>query len=358
MNKSGLVDLKERISIARSISQAKQGVAESVTDEFFIRHPDWLERYGDAGRFRGIEDAKYHIDFLSGAIETGSTAPFEDYARWCSRMLASRGINPEFVAENFDQIGKGLNRVLSDDSAEMISHFIHAGRAACTDDTGHVQEKKGGELAQTQRLFLESILKGNRKAAVTIALETLRSGSGIIEIYTDILQESQYQLGRLWETNKITVAEEHMATAITQFVMAQIYPLIEPPGQVRGKMVITGVEGEMHQIGANMVADVLEVKGWDVRFLGTNMPHQGILKAVEEHQAVVVGISATMLFNLPKVIQIIEQLRVKFDADDLKIIVGGASFRQVPEMYLEIGADGFAPDLITTIDFLETIFPV
>ncbi|MBA2378708.1 MAG: cobalamin B12-binding domain-containing protein [Blastocatellia bacterium] len=110
----------------------------------------------------------------------------------------------------------------------------------------------------------------------------------------------------------------------------------------------------MHQIGANMVADVLEVKGWDVRFLGTNMPHQGVLKAIEEHRADVVGISATMLFNLPKVIQIIEQLREKFAGGDLKIIVGGASFRQVPEMYLEIGADGFAPDLKSTVDFLES----
>ncbi len=351
------VDLQERISIARTISQAKQKVAEAVTGEFFLRHPDWLDRYGDAGRIRGVEDAKFHIDFLSGAIESGSTVPFEDYARWCSRMLASRGIDPKFVSENFHQIGESLNRVLSDDSDEIISYFIQMGRAACTDQIPSGPENRNGELAETQRVFLESILKGRRHAAVTIALEALKSGCGIIDVYTEILQESQYQLGRLWETNKITVAEEHMATAITQFVMAQIYPMIEPTAKVRGKMLITGVEGEMHQIGANMVADVLEVKGWDVRFLGTNMPHPGILKAVEEHGADVVGISATMLFNLPKVIQIIDQLRVKFGTDDLKIIVGGASFRQVPQMYAEIGADGFAPDLKSTVDFLETSFP-
>ncbi len=356
MNKTGSADLQKRISISRRIGQVKHKVAESVTDEFFLRHPDWLERYGDAGRIRGIEDAKYHIDFLSSAIESGSTAPFEDYARWSSRMLASRGIDPKFVSENFDQIGESLNRVLSDDSAGMISHFIQAGRAACTDEAEKTEENKGGELAQTQQLFLQSILKGHRQAAVTIALEALRSGAEIVDVYGEVLQESQYQLGRLWESNKITVAEEHMATAITQFVMAHIYPLIERPDKVRGKMVITGVEGEMHQIGANMVADVLEVKGWDVRFLGTNMPHHGILKAVEEHGADVVGISATMLFNLPKVIQIIDQLREKF-AGDLKIIIGGASFRHVPEMYSDIGADGFAPDLNTTIALLKKSFP-
>lgn len=358
MNETESINLQERISIACRISQAKHGIAESVTDEFFLRHPDWLARYGEAGRLRGIEDAKYHIDFLSSAIESGSTAPFEDYARWSSRMLASRGIDPEFVSENFQQIGESLNRVLSDDSAEIISHFIQAGRDACTDKRENAQENKSGELVQTQGLFLESILKGQRKAATRIALEALRSGHSIIDVYTEIFQESQYELGRLWESNKITVAEEHMATAITQFVMALIYPLIEMTDKVRGKMVITGVEGEMHQIGANMVADVLEAKGWDVRFLGTNMPHQGILKAVEEHRADVVGISATMLFNLPKVIQIIDQLREKFGTGSLKIIIGGASFRQVPQMYSEIGADGYAPDLKATIAFLETSFSV
>ncbi len=354
MDKIERVDIHERTLIARRISEAKHAVAESVTDEFFVRHPDWVARYGDAGRVRGIEDAKYHIDFLASAIESGSTAPFEDYARWSSRMLASRGIDPVFVAENFHQIGESLNRVMADDSAETILRFIEAGRAACVDAAADTRETGAGELEQTQRLFLESILQGRRQAAVTIALEALRSGCGIIDVYTEILQESQYQLGRLWESNKITVAEEHMATAITQFVMAQIYPRIEPAERFRGRMVLTGVEGEMHQIGANMVADVLEVKGWDVRFLGTNMPHQGILKAVKEHRADVVGISATMLFNLPKVIEIIKDLRATF-GNELKIIVGGASFRQVPEMYLEIGADGFAPDLKSTVDFLESI---
>jgi methanogenic corrinoid protein MtbC1 len=200
-------------------------------------------------------------------------------------------------------------------------------------------------LAQTQRLFLEAILKGQRKAATNLALETLKDGHTISDVYIDIFQESQYQIGRLWETNKITVAEEHMATAITQYVIAQVYPLIESADTVRGKMVVTGVEGEIHQIGANMVADVLESVGWDVRFLGTNMPHQGILRAVEEHGAGAIGISTTMLFNVPKAIHLVSSLRDRFGTENLRIIVGGAVFRSAPELYLEIGADDYAPDL-------------
>ncbi len=74
-------------------------------------------------------------------------------------------------------------------------------------------------------------------------------------------------------------------------------------------MVLTGVQGEMHQVGANMVADVLEFHGWEVRFLGTNLPQAGILRVVEEQRPDVVGISATMLFNLPRVRELIESIR-------------------------------------------------
>lgn len=343
--------LQERIAIAGKLREAKRPVAEFVTDEFFRRHPDWLARYGERGRALGVEDAGYHIEFLAGAIECGSPARFEDYARWSSRMLNSRGIDPQFVAENFLQIGAELNRRLLDSSAETVSAYVEAGSVACYDQIARgaqaveVEEASGGELAQTQRLFLEAILKGLRKAATNLALEALKDGHTISDVYVNVFQESQYQLGRLWETNEITVAEEHMATAITQYVIAQVYPLIKSADTVRGKMVVTGVEGEMHQVGANMVADVLESVGWDVRFLGTNMPHQGILRAVEEHGAGAIGISTTMLFNVPKVIHLVSSLRDRFGTENLRIIVGGAVFRSTPDLYLEIGADDYAPDL-------------
>lgn len=90
-------------------------------------------------------------------------------------------------------------------------------------------------------------------------------------------------------------------------------------------MIVTGVEGEMHQLGANMLADVLEAEGWDVRFLGTQLPHRDILQAIEEHEPTIVGISATMLFNVPKVSSLIGDVRLRYGSD-VRIILGGAAF--------------------------------
>jgi methanogenic corrinoid protein MtbC1 len=161
----------------------------------------------------------------------------------------------------------------------------------------------------------------------------------------DVLQHAMYEVGRLWEGNRISVAEEHMATAITQFVIAQLYQRLSPAANARGRVVITGVQGELHQVGANMVADVLEEMGWDVRFLGSNMPHSGILNVVNEFQPELVGISATMLFNVPQVRTLVREIRDRFPTDPPRIVVGGAAFKTAPKLYKEIGADAFASNL-------------
>ena len=191
----------------------------------------------------------------------------------------------------------------------------------------HAEGRDGVRSGATQSLFLQAILKGQRRAATTVAFESLRDGNPIQDIYVEVFQESLYQVGRLWESNRITVAEEHMATAITQYVLAQMYPHIPASGTRRGNMVITGVAGELHQVGANMVADVLEAQGYDVRFLGTNMPHGGILQAIKEHEADLLGISTTMLFNIPQVTRLAEEVREEFGPRSPRIVVGGSAFR-------------------------------
>jgi methanogenic corrinoid protein MtbC1 len=165
--------------------------------------------------------------------------------------------------------------------------------------------------------------------APTRELACVGRGLSVPEVYHDLLQPVQYEIRRLWEANEISVAQEHMATAITQYVIAQLHSRPSIPSERRGRAVITGVEGELHQIGGNMVADILESAGWDVRFLGSELPHKDILRAVEEHQPQVLGISATMLYNLPKVAALTAETRRHFESE-LRVVVGGGAFRASP----------------------------
>jgi methanogenic corrinoid protein MtbC1 len=343
------LSLGERTALAEKILSTKQQVAESVTEEFIVRHPDWLTRYGERGRKLGIQDAMYHQSYLACAIEAGSTAPFADYARWTVSMLGARHIAAHYVIENVEQIGQSLQGLLSTSENNVVRDYIRAARDACVGPAPQPSAKAGeatrAEMVLQRDAFLQAAIKGDRRAATQIALDALERVEDIVDLYVDLLQATQYSVGRLWQENQITVAEGHMATAITQYVMAHVYSRFEGRDRGRGRLVITGIEGELHQLGANMVADVFEARGWDVRFLGTNLPQEDVLTAIEEHKADVVGISATMLLSIPKVVRLVEGLRHRFQAECPRILLGGRAFISSPTLVKELRAEGAATDL-------------
>jgi methanogenic corrinoid protein MtbC1 len=243
---------------------------------------------------RGEQDAIYHVEFLAAAIEAGSSAAFENYAHWCGLMLEAGGVARSFVIENFEQIGACGSRHFSREEVGFIESLIRAGCATMAQELPVASAQGGASHLPEQELFLQAILGPIRRAATDLALGALRAGSSILDVYLHVFQESLYEAGRLWESNKITVAQGHMATAITQSVLALDYEQIGSPGGRHGKMVITGVGGELHQIAANMAADVLESDGWDVIFLGTSTPHAGVMAAIDSYQASFMGISVTL----------------------------------------------------------------
>jgi methanogenic corrinoid protein MtbC1 len=337
-----------RRQLAATIKSLRGIVAEEATNRLLVLHPDWIARYGDRARQFGIEDAGYHQDFLAAAIMAGEPRAFREYAGWAARMLLARGIEPRFLAESFQQIGQALRGRLTPPDAEIVDSYIRPGAERCLGGDAKAVLEPSSQFVELTRMYTEVATGGHRQAALALVLEAVRQGHPVIDLYAEVLQAAMYRIGRLWEENQISVAQEHMATAITQFVIAQLYPLIELPQNSPGKIVITGVPGEFHQVGANMVADALEASGWDVRFLGTDTPSKGVLDAVEEHEARILGISATMLFNVPQVIRLAEQVREK-TGDRISIIAGGAAFQLAPGLCEEIGAKGYAVDLRSAI---------
>lgn len=342
------INLERRRFLADLIRSNRSGISERVTDEFLARHPSWLEQYGELVRRSGVEDAGFHQDFLAAAIEANEVDAFTSYLRWSARTLASRGSSATFLVENVEQIGAAIRDIAPAGDYPIIDPFIQAGVASCL-NAGLCANDIGADTGSLAFLYVEAALRGQRQAAIHLLLEAVKQDYTLPKLYADVLQPAMYRIGALWQMNKITIAQEHTATVITQYAMARLYPLIERPHPARGNVLITGVEGEQHQVGANMVADMLELDGWDVRFLGTNTPASAVVAAVDDHQANVVGISATMLFNLPRVGQLVERLQTANTGSPMKIIVGGAAFRCAPNFYKDIGAHACALDLESAV---------
>ena len=107
--------------------------------------------------------------------------------------------------------------------------------------------------------------------------------------------------------------------------------------------MVTGVVGERHVVGASIVANVLDAEGWDVRFLGSDMPHEAIVAAIAQHEADLVAISVTLSTHVPQARELIAHIRHDVVAAP-RIIVGGAAFRSDPRLWRTVGADGYADD--------------
>lgn len=344
---------RTRFDLAERIRALASSVPLEVTEAFLERHPDWVARFGDRARTAGIEDARYHVLFLSAAIESGAPSAFAEYATWTARVLRTRGIEPGFLAENLVQVGDAVRARLG--AHALLDACLDAGlqalRAVQTSAEAPAEPAPEDALGLTYRMYVQALLAGERRAALNVAREALRTGVPAMDLYVEVLQAAQYEIGRLWETNRITVAHEHAATAITQFVMAQIYDGLERSPLQRGNLVMTGIDGEYHNIGAMMVADMLETCGWNVRFLGTNLPARSIVDAVVEHEATWLGISVTMIFNIQAARRLIAEVRARC-GPAVRVVVGGAAFRHGPDLWQEIGADGRGLDVRSTVALL------
>ena len=335
----------DRAALGRTFRRYEQTVAEAVTDAFLGRHPDWVARYGERARQAGIEDARYHVQFLGAAIESDSRPAFRDYVRWTTGVLKARGIESPFLWENLQQVQEGFAPYLTAGDYELMTDFVEFARSRVSHDA---TTETQGPLSLTRRLFVQAIVSGRRQAALTIALEALREGAAVQDLYADVFQEALYDVGRLWETNAITVAQEHMATAVTQYVMAHVFGQIAPPRANRGVAIMTGVPGELHHVGALMISDMLEANGWQVQFLGSNLPIPAVLNAIAEAKPQMLGISVTMLFNLHHATRLIAE--AKRATGLLRVIVGGAAFRFGP--WRATGADAYASDVRSAVALL------
>jgi methanogenic corrinoid protein MtbC1 len=185
-------------------------------------------------------------------------------------------------------------------------------------DSNHVE-------LDTYAHYLKSLIAGNELQCRSIVEECISAQLPIRVMYEQLLRRSLYEVGELWESNKISIATEKAATAITEGLMNYLFPRIISPTRTQKKAVIAAVENEAHQVGARMVADVFEMHGWDSFFLGANTPTSQLVRLVKEKNPDVVALSLIVHFHIEQLDQAIRTLTHEFDG--LPVLVGGQAFR-------------------------------
>lgn len=185
--------------------------------------------------------------------------------------------------------------------------------------------------------YLQAQLGGNRREAVRLIVEDgLQRGLTCLDIHK-VIQQAQSEIGRLWQEDRITIAQEHMATAISQLVLSHVYQFADTPRSNGKKVLMACVEGELHDFPARLVADALDLAGFELRYLGASVPHQSLVEMLDAQRPDLLVLSVTMTFNVPSLREAVRRVRARHP--DVPIAVGGAAFSWHPGLASEVGAN-------------------
>ncbi len=212
----------------------------------------------------------------------------------------------------------------------------------------------GDARASIRERFLDAILNGERLTALQIVDDALEAGLSQIDLYSDVFGASLQRIGDLWQANEIGDAREQMAGAVARAAISKAYARFARSTIDRGTLVVTGVAGELHQVGAELFADFMDASGWDVRFVGSALPNAEIVAVVRGCSADVLAITTTLPANVPAAVELVRDVRVRMGEGAPRIILGGAAYRSSPHIAREVGAIGAFTDLRTAVEALDT----
>ncbi len=306
------------------------------------------------------DNHKNHAAFMSVIFSLNNYNLLVKTVPWVYRAYSQHGFTYDYFPIELSTWKRAVTKMIATEEAGPIlavydwmlenhSHMIAVSQsetlvAPPIDDTWLVAKNH----------FLSALLEGNHNKAITISKEKATTAESIASLYLQVIQPSMYEIGMLWERNEITVAQEHLASAIVSRVMASMSELIQPEkGEKKYKAVVTAAPNEYHEIGAWMVSDILEMNGWKVHYLGANTPLESLTSHVESFAPDLVAISVTMPFNLSMTKEVITAIKSISLDKKVKVLVGGHVFVQNHELWKVTGADGFGRDLDSTMEHLK-----
>lgn len=201
-------------------------------------------------------------------------------------------------------------------------------------------------------LLAETITKGDQKKAIEMTKAAFAEGVPVKQILDEGLIGGMNIIAARWKRNEVYIPEVLIAARAMKSAIEILEPEFAKAGiEPIGKCMIGTVQGDLHDIGKNLVVMMLKGAGFDVVDIGVDVPASKFIAQAKTHKPQVIGMSALLTTTMPAMEKTLKALR---EANiDAKIIVGGAP---VTQGYAEkIGADGYSPDAASAVDLVKSL---
>jgi corrinoid protein of di/trimethylamine methyltransferase len=195
-------------------------------------------------------------------------------------------------------------------------------------------------MADLQKLY-DAVLNGDQKTSIAVTHQALAEGANPLDMITNYMVPAMDEVGRRFECEDYFVPELLLSARAMKGSLEILRPLLAAQGaQPAGRVVIGTVKGDLHDIGKNLVASMLEGGGFEVMDLGADVSPEKFIDAIKERGANIVCLSALLTVTMPSMRTTIEALKTAGVRDQVKVMVGGAPV--TGQFATEIGADGYS----------------
>lgn len=334
---------------ARVLASGTAAIAADAAERLISDRPEIETRLGDSAFMTWKAHIAERVAELSAAVAAGSPDLFSSRVAWARQSFAARDLDGGDLDASLVSLRDTLRGRLPDDVRSAVEPIIDHALAGSTPRPASTldSDREPGTIALR---YLRAALEGRTEDAINLVLDAVDQGDVTLAgAYTDILLPAQRETGRMWHMAEINIAEEHLVTAVSQRTMAL---LAHRAGRAadNGKTVVTAaVAGNRHDIGLIAISDFFARDGWRVIALGADIPARDIALATVHFEADLLLLSAALGTQLESLRQAIDVVR-STDGTGPKIMVGGAAFGDAPNLWRQLGADGYAADVLPALE--------
>jgi methanogenic corrinoid protein MtbC1 len=313
-----------------------------------------------AGAGATADHLQQHLLALANAVLMNSPALFEAHLLQMSQQLG-----PDAVVEHVGALRQALLLRLSVGeyvvAASMLSTVQNVLSAPEPASPGSAPAEGPASPAASRFSslaadYLSLLLSSDRPAAQRLVLAEAAAGTDVRNLYLHVLQPTQREVGNLWHSGTITVAEEHYCTAATASLMAQLQPYFQGTPRNGRRLLAACVAGDLHTLGLQMVADFLEYEGWEVSYLGASTPLDSIQSMLAEHHIDLLLTAASMPHHVPLLRDLVAALRRDAATQHVRVLVGGRPFSRSADLWETTGADAWAANAEEAVAVVRGLF--